>query len=76
MSVTKKNVTGLVSKGTVLLNQREVPYAQYKAKDGDTIYSIWQRHRSRTTVGAIKTANKLTTNVVKSGKSIKIPLVL
>lgn len=76
MSVTKKNATSLVPKGTVILNQREVPFAQYKAKDGDTIYSIWQRHRSRTTVGAIKTANKLTTNAVKSGKSVKIPLVL
>lgn len=62
--------------GATVVNQREVPFAVYRVAEGETVYSLWLKFRDKTTVGAIKAANGLETNVLSAGKQIKIPLVL
>lgn len=62
--------------GTTVVNQREVPFAVYRVAEGETVYSLWLKFRDKTTVGAIKAANGIETNVLSVGKQIKIPLVL
>lgn len=62
--------------GNTVVNQREVPFAVYRVTEGETVYSLWLKFRDKTTVGAIKAANGLETNVLSAGKQIKIPLVL
>ncbi|WP_054660787.1 LysM peptidoglycan-binding domain-containing protein [Secundilactobacillus kimchicus] len=68
--------TLLKQTGTAFLNEVEVPVAAYKVADGDSLYGLWIKFRSQTTVGAIMTVNKLTTSELQPGKSLKIPLVL
>jgi len=72
--LTKKNDLKLI--GQVIVNGRSVPFAIYRVAEGDTVYSLWLKFRDKTTVGAIKGANGLETNVLSAGKQIKIPLVL
>lgn len=73
--MTKKDMETLTSAGSTLVNHREVPFAIYHVTEGDTVYSLWLKFRDKTTVGAIKAANGLETNVLV-GKQVKIPLVL
>lgn len=70
-----KKVT-LKPSGTALLNDIEVPVVTYKVVAGDSLYGLWIKFRSQTTVGAIKAVNQLTTDELKPGQSLKIPLVL
>lgn len=62
--------------GTTMVNGREVEFVVYKVTDSDTVYGTWLKYRDKTTVGAIKSANALTSNDLTVGKKIKIPLVL
>lgn len=43
----------------------------YSVKKGDTLYSLAKKHHS--TVQALKSLNKLKSNVIKIGQSIKLP---
>ncbi len=62
--------------GETLIGQRKVPFASYEVQGGDTVYSLWIKFRDKTTTGAIKAANGITTNTLPQGTSIKVPLVL
>lgn len=83
MSRLTKKVTTKAT-GTTLLKQTDtaflrdklVPVAVLKVQEGDTIFSLWQKYRTQTTVGAIQAVNGLHGNDLVAGKSIKVPLVL
>lgn len=48
----------------------------YRVEDGDTVFGLWAKYRSQTTVGAIMDANGIAGDGLKTDKVIKIPLVL
>lgn len=46
-------------------------YTSYKVKNGDTLYSLANRYG--TSVGAIKQANGMSSNVLANGRTLRIP---